>query len=94
MAFQWQLAKRPWKGAEKGFSGDRSEENLPPSRLYSHYSGRFRAFLDEISGFGGGTKGALGTFSAACQKGRFVWPSAKDGKIALTPARSAMLLEG
>ena len=26
-------------------------------------------------------------------KGRFVWPSAKDGKIALTPAQLAMLLE-
>ncbi len=28
------------------------------------------------------------------EKGRFVWPSAKEGKIALTPAQLAMLLEG
>ena len=28
------------------------------------------------------------------EKGRFVWPSAKDGKVALTPAQLAMLLEG
>jgi len=32
--------------------------------------------------------------SKRLEKGRFVWPSAKDGKIALTPARLAMLLEG
>ena len=64
MAFQWQLAKRPWKGAEKGFSGDRSEENLPPYRLYSHYSGRFRAFADEISGSGGCEGRAWGFFSS------------------------------
>jgi len=28
------------------------------------------------------------------EKGRFVWPSAKDGKIALTPAQLAMVPEG
>ncbi|WP_426034244.1 IS66 family insertion sequence element accessory protein TnpB [Cypionkella sp. TWP1-2-1b2] len=28
------------------------------------------------------------------EKGRCVWPSAKEGKIALTPAQLAMLLEG
>ena len=33
-------------------------------------------------------------FSKRLEKGRFVWPSAKDGKVALTPARLAMLLEG
>ena len=33
-------------------------------------------------------------FSKRLEKGRFVWPSAKDGKIALTPAQLAMLLEG
>ena len=32
--------------------------------------------------------------SKRLEKGRFVWPSAKDGKIALTPAQLAMLLEG
>ncbi|WP_309667253.1 IS66 family insertion sequence element accessory protein TnpB [Tabrizicola sp.] len=33
-------------------------------------------------------------FSKRLEKGRFVWPLAKDGKIALTPAQLAMLLEG
>ena len=33
-------------------------------------------------------------FSKRLEKGRFIWPSAKDGKIALTPAQLAMLLEG
>ena len=33
-------------------------------------------------------------FSKRLEKGRFVWPSAKDGKIALTPAQLAMMLEG
>ena len=32
-------------------------------------------------------------FSKRLEKGRFVWPSAKDGKVALTPAQLAMLLE-
>ena len=31
-------------------------------------------------------------FSKRLEKGRFVWPSASDGKIALTPAQLAMLL--
>ena len=33
-------------------------------------------------------------FSKRLEKGRFVWPSAKDGKITLTPAQLAMLLDG
>ena len=32
--------------------------------------------------------------SKRLEKGRFVWPSAKEGKIALTAAQLAMLLEG
>ncbi|MCF8506816.1 MAG: IS66 family insertion sequence element accessory protein TnpB [Caulobacter sp.] len=28
------------------------------------------------------------------EKGRFVWPAAKDGAVALTPAQLSMLLEG
>jgi transposase len=28
------------------------------------------------------------------ERGRFVWPSAKDGVVALTPAQLSMLLEG
>jgi transposase len=33
-------------------------------------------------------------FSKRLEKGRLVWPSAKDGKIALTPSQLAMLLQG
>jgi transposase len=33
-------------------------------------------------------------FSKRLEKGRFVWPSTKEGKIALAPAQLAMLLEG
>jgi transposase len=33
-------------------------------------------------------------FSKRLEKGRFVWPSAKDGKLSLTPAQMSMLLEG
>lgn len=33
-------------------------------------------------------------FSKRLEKGRFVWPAAKSGKVALTAAQMAMLLEG
>lgn len=33
-------------------------------------------------------------FSKRLERGRFVWPSATEGKAALTPAQLAMLLEG
>jgi transposase len=33
-------------------------------------------------------------FAKRLEKGRFVWPSAKEGQVALTPAQLAMLLEG
>ena len=33
-------------------------------------------------------------FSKRLEKGRFMWPSAKEGKISLTGAQLAMLLEG
>ena len=33
-------------------------------------------------------------FSKRLERGRFVWPSATDGKLSLTSAQMAMLLEG
>ncbi len=33
-------------------------------------------------------------FSKRLERGRFVWPAAKDGKVSLTAAQLAMLLEG
>lgn len=37
-----------------------------------------------------------GLLAMACRldRGRFVWPSARDSKVFLTPAQFAMLLEG
>ena len=39
------------------------------------------------------TQGAC-LFMKRLEKGRFVWPAAKDGKVCLTSAQLAMLLEG
>jgi transposase len=33
-------------------------------------------------------------YAKRLEKGRFVWPQAKDGVVSLTPAMLAMLLEG
>ncbi len=33
-------------------------------------------------------------FSKRLEKGRFVWPSPADGKVVVSPAQLAMLLEG
>jgi len=33
-------------------------------------------------------------FAKRLEKGRFVWPQAKDGTVCLTPAQLSMLLEG
>ena len=33
-------------------------------------------------------------FTKRLERGRFVWPAAKDGKVSLSPDQLAMLLEG
>ena len=33
-------------------------------------------------------------FAKRLERGRFVWPAAKDGAVTLTPAQLSMLLEG
>lgn len=33
-------------------------------------------------------------FMKRLERGRFVWPAAKEGKVALRPAQLSMLLEG
>jgi len=45
-------------------------------------------------GSGAAGDGFQWQLSKRLEKGRFVWPSAKDGKIGLTPAQLAMLLAG
>lgn len=36
----------------------------------------------------------LGLFAKRLERGRFVWPKAEDGRVALTRAQLSMLLEG
>lgn len=33
-------------------------------------------------------------YTKRLERGRFVWPASKDGKVSLTPAQMSMLLEG
>lgn len=33
-------------------------------------------------------------FAKRLERGRFVWPAAKDGKVSVSPAQLSMLLEG
>ena len=33
-------------------------------------------------------------FTKRLERGRFVWPAAKDGKVSLSPSQLSMLLEG
>jgi transposase len=33
-------------------------------------------------------------FAKRLERGRFLWPQAKDGVVTLTPAQPSMLLEG
>jgi transposase len=43
---------------------------------------------------GARTDGALPSLSKRLEHGKFVWPGASAGKVALSPAQLAMLLEG
>ena len=36
----------------------------------------------------------MSLYAKRLERGRFAWPSARDGKVFLTPAQLAMLLEG
>jgi len=79
----------------KGFNGlsALAEKMLKQNPYCGHlfvFRGR-RGDLIKVIWFDG--QGAC-LFSKRLEKGKFVWPSAKDGKLALTPAQLAMLLEG
>ena len=79
----------------KGFNGlsALAETDLNEAPYCGHlfvFRGR-RGDLIKVIWFDG--QGAC-LFSKRLEKGRFVWPSAKDGKLSLTPAQLAMLLEG
>ncbi len=58
--------------------------------LFCVFRGR-RGDLIKVIWFDG--QGAC-LFSKRLEKGRFVWPSPADGKVSVTPAQLAMLLEG
>lgn len=79
----------------KGFNGlsalaEKILEQDPFSGHLFVYRGR-RGDLVKVIWWDG--QGAC-LFSKRLEKGRFVWPSAATGKVTLTPAQLAMLLEG
>jgi transposase len=79
----------------KGFNGLASlaEQMLRQDPYSGHlfvYRGR-RGDLVKVVWWDG--QGAC-LFSKRLERGRFVWPSPVDGKVALTPAQLSMLLEG
>jgi transposase len=79
----------------KGFNGlsALAEKVLKQNPYCGHlfvFRGR-RGDLVKVIWFDG--QGAC-LFSKRLEKGKFVWPSAKDGKLSLTPAQLSMLLEG
>ncbi len=79
----------------KGFNGlsALAEKVLKQNPYSGHlfvFRGR-RGDLIKVIWFDG--QGAC-LFSKRLEKGRFVWPSATNGKLSLTPAQLAMLLEG
>lgn len=40
-----------------------------------------------------GTQGLV-LYAKRLERGRFIWPSTKDGAVSMTPAQLSMLLEG
>ncbi len=79
----------------KGFNGlsALAEKVLKQNPYCGHlfvFRGR-RGYLIKVIWFDG--QGAC-LFSKRLEKGRFVWPSSRDGQLSLTPAQLAMLLEG
>ena len=79
----------------KGFNGlsALAEKALEQDPYCGHlfvFRGR-RGDLIKVIWFDG--QGAC-LFSKRLERGRFVWPSPADGRIGVTPAQLAMLLEG
>jgi len=79
----------------KGFNGlsAQAEKVLKRDPYCGHlfvFRGR-RGDLIKVIWFDG--QGAC-LFSKRLERGRFAWPSVKTGKLSLTPAQLAMLLEG
>jgi transposase len=79
----------------RGFDGLSSQVQLQLS--HDPFSGELFVFrgrrgdLIKILGWDGQ---GLCLFSKRLEKGRFVWPQAKDGAVSLTAAQLSMLLEG
>ena len=77
----------------KGFNGlsALAEKVLEQDPYSGHLFVRRRGDLIKVIWFDG--QGAC-LFSKRLEKGRFVWPSPADGKLSVTGAQMAMLLEG
>jgi transposase len=79
----------------RGFDGLSSQVQLQLS--HNPFSGELFVFrgrrgdLIKILGWDGQ---GLCLFSKRLEKGRFIWPQAKDGAVSLTAAQLSMLLEG
>ena len=70
-----------------------AERTLKQDPFYGHlfvFRGR-RGDLIKVIWWDG--QGAC-LFAKRLERGRFVWPSPADGKVSVTPAQLAMLLEG
>ena len=84
---QQQLGQDPFSGQLFVFRGRRGES---ADRLLLHRSASRPDLVKVLSWDGQG----LCLFAKRLEKGRFVWPQAKDGAVSLTPAQLSMLLEG
>ena len=61
--------------------------------IWSRLSSSRASLRDTLPGKGWDGQDAC-LFSKRLETGRFVWPSAKEGKVSLTAAQLSMLLEG
>mgnify|MGYP006280539289 CR=1 FL=1 len=79
----------------KGFDGLAAQvqqtQNLDPFRGHLFVFRGRRGDLVKVLWWDGQ---GLCLFAKRLEKGRFVWPSPADGRVSITPAQFAMLLEG
>jgi transposase len=79
-----------WRGSEQAAQAEAVLQQDPFTGHLFVFRGR-RGDLVKVIWWDG--QGAC-MFLKRLEKGRFVWPSAKEGKVALSPAQLSMLLEG
>jgi len=79
------LAEDPYSGHLFVFRGRRGD--LIKIISLSWFAGK------PLAGNGWDNQGAC-LFTKRLERGRFVWPAAKNGKVSLSPSQLSMLLEG